>query len=303
MPLALGAVEPWSEFVAVAGALVLAVLLVVRRVARRDVPAEWTWAYVPVALYLLLVLLQLLPLPESLVARLSPATASEKARLLADVPGMTNVAREFTLSFYSAATRHDLRVVLVAVALFATVVEVYRRPEQVRRLLVAITCVGGAVAAIGLAQRLTSADRIYWFIPSPSGAADAGPFVNHNHYAQFLNLSIGATLGLLVVKVRELNLRREWSAADVSAALKEPEARPVWLYATIVVAGVVAVFLSMSRGGMIGMLVAATFTTLALARRQHVKPTGWVLVLLMLAAFAGVLYAGFDAVYDRLAAI
>src|SRR5205085_8386953 len=29
----------------------------------------------------------------------------------------------------------------------------------------------------------------------------------------------------------------------------------------------------------------------------------WVLVLLMLAAFVGVLYAGFDAVYDRLAAI
>src|SRR5438105_1212858 len=111
-------------------------------------------------------------------------------------------------------------------------------------LLVAITCIGCAVAAIGLAQRLSSSDRIYWFIPTPSGSADAGPFVNHNHYAQFLNLSIGAALGLLVVKIRELNLRREWSAADVSAALKEPEARPVWLYATIVVAGVVAVFLS-----------------------------------------------------------
>ena len=94
MPLALGAVEAWSEFVAVAGALVLALLLVVRRVVRRDVPAEWTWAYLPVALYLLLVLLQLVPLPESLVAKLSPETAAEKSRLLADVPGMTTVARE-----------------------------------------------------------------------------------------------------------------------------------------------------------------------------------------------------------------
>src|SRR4051794_13625586 len=304
MPLALGAVEPWSEFVAVAGALALSALLVVRRFARRDVPAEWTWAYVPVALYLLLVLLQLVAVPESILAKVSPDTVAAKSRLLADLNGPApEWVRELALSFYAAATRHDLRVVLVAVAIFATVVEVYRRPEQVKRLLIAITCIGGAVALLGLLQRLTGADAIYWSVPTPSGTADGGPFVNHNHYAQFLNLSIGAALGLLVLKVRQLNLRSEWTAGDVSAALKEPEARALWFYAAVVVAGVVAVFLSMSRGGMIGMLVAAAFTTVALARRQHLRHTGWVLVLLMLAAFVGVLYAGFDAVYDRLAAI
>ena len=303
MPLAFGTVEPWSEFVSVAAALGLAVLLVVRRFLRRDFPTEWSWAYVPIALYLLLVLLQLVPLPQSLVNAVSPETAAAKARLLADLPDAAAAVRQVTLSFYTAATRHDLRIVLVAVAIFAAVVEVYRRPEQVRRLLVAVTCIGAAIILLGLLQRLTSATAIYWSIPTPGDRADAGPFVNHNHYAQFLNLSIGAALGLLVVKVRELNLRREWTAADVSAALQEPEARAVWFYAAVVVAGVVAVFLSMSRGGMIGMLVAAVFTTVGLARRQHLRQSGWVLVGLMLLAFVGVLYGGFDAVYDRLAAI
>lgn len=301
MPLAFGAVEPWSEFVATAAALTLAALLIVRRFVRPDCPGEWTWAYVPLALYLLLVLSQLVSLPQSLVSLVSPETAAAKARLLADLPDAA--AGGLTLSFYPAVTRHDLRVVLIAVVVFTVVVEVYRRPEQVRRLLLAVTCAGGAVAAIGLAQRLTSASGIYWFFPTPTGVADAGPFVNHNHYAQYLNLSIGAAMGLLVLTLRGLHLHRDWTAPDLAAALREPGARGAWLYAVVVVGGVVAVFLSMSRGGMISLLVAAVFATVLLARKQNVRHGGWVFVVLMLVAFVGVLYAGFDAVYDRLAAI
>ena len=303
MPLAFGAVEPWSEFVATAAALALAVLLVVRRFVSRNAPAEWTWAYVPVGLYLLLAAAQLVALPAGVVSAVSPETAAAKARLLADLPGGAGALQRTTLSFYAAATRHDLRLVLIAVTVFAAVVEVYRRPEQVRRLLAAVAGIGGVVIALGLLQRLTSAGAIYWSIPSPNGAADAGPFVNHNHYAQFVNLAMGAALGMLVVKVRELDLRESWSRGDVAAALREPEARAVWFYAAVVVFGVVAVFLSMSRGGMIGMLVAAVFATVGLGRRQHLRHTGWALVLMLLVAFVGVLYLGFDAVYDRLAAI
>jgi O-antigen ligase len=301
LPFAFGAVEPWSEFVAVAAALVLSVLLVVRRLTRRDCPGAWSWAYVPVALYVLLVLLQLAQLSPSLVGA---ETVALKSRLLADLPEATRAAHAATLSFYPPATRHDLRVVLLAAAVFAAVVEVYRRPEQVRRLLVAVTCIGGAVALLALAQHVTGATHVYWTVPLRSGArAEGGPFVNHNHFAQFMNLSIGAALGLLVVKLRELNLRGSWGAGDVMAALREPEFRAAWLYGAVVVGGAVAIFLSMSRGGMIGMLVALAFTVAGLARRQHLRQQGWVLLALAFAAFAGVLYTGFDAVYDRLAQI
>ena len=304
MPFAFGAVEPWSEFVVTAGALVLSVLLVARRLARRDLPGGWTWAYVPLVLYLVLVLLQLVPLPPAVVGALSPETVALKARLLSDLPQSVALPRAATLSFYPPATRHDLRTVLAAAVIFVAVVEVYRRPEQVRRLLAAITCIGGAVALLALAQDVTRANQIYWAVPLPAKqSAEAGPFVNHNHFAQFMNLSIGAALGLLVVKLRELNVRDEWAAGDVSAAMREPEFRPAWLYAGVIVAGAVAVFLSMSRGGMIAMLAALAFTIVALARRQHLRQQGWVLVVLGFVAFAAVLYTGFDAVYDRLAQV
>jgi O-antigen ligase/tetratricopeptide (TPR) repeat protein len=304
MPLALGAVEPWSEFVAVAAALALAVLLVARRLGRPDCPPGWTWAYVPLALFVLLALLQLAALPESLVHSLSPGTVAEKRRLLADLPAGPAGSAPTTLSFYALATRHDLRVVLVAAAVFAAVVEVYRRPEQVRRLLLTVTCVGGAVALLALAQQATRANQIYWVVRLPTGSvADGGPFVNHNNFAQFMNLSIGAALGLLLVKLRDLGVGADLQPADVAAALREPEARPAVAYAGVVVAGVVAVFLSMSRGGMVGLLAGLALATLVLGRQRHLRAQGWVLALLGLAGFVALLYLGFDAVYERLVAV
>jgi tetratricopeptide (TPR) repeat protein len=303
LPLAFGAVEPWSEFVAVAAALALALLLVVRRLVRGDCPPGWTWAYVPLALFVLLALLQLAPLPESLVRTLSPATVAEKGRLLADLPA-GSASASTTLSFYALATRHDLRVVLVAAAVFVAVVEVYRRPEQVRRLLLTVTCVGGLVALLALAQQATGTDQIYWLVPARRGSvADGGPFVNHNNFAQFMNLSTGAALGLLLVKLRDLGVGADLATSDVAAALREPEARPAFVYAGVVVAGMVAVFLSMSRGGMVGLLAGLALATLVLARRRHLRAQGWVVALLGLAGFGALLYLGFDAVYERLVAV
>jgi O-antigen ligase/tetratricopeptide (TPR) repeat protein len=301
MPFAFGAVEAWSGFLAVAASLALAVLLVVRRVTRPDLPPAWTWAYVPLVLFVLLALLQLAPLPGGLLRVLSPETLAAKSRLLADLPG--DGPAETTLSFYPRATRDLLVTVLVASAVFVSVVEVYRRPQQVRRLLLAVTLVGGAVALLALAQDVTRSDKIYWLVPSAHQLADGGPFVNHNNFAQFMNLSIGAALGLLVLKLREAQHGGEAGASDVLAAFREPESRSAWLYAGVVVAGVVAVLMSMSRGGMIGMAAGFALAAAGLGRRRQLRNLRWVIAVLVLVAFAGVVYVGIEAVFDRVAAV
>ena len=44
--------------------------------------------------------------------------------------------------------------------------------------------------------------KIYWLVPAPEGAARSGPFVNHSHYAQYVNLSMGAALGLVLLRLQ-----------------------------------------------------------------------------------------------------
>jgi tetratricopeptide (TPR) repeat protein len=67
--------------------------------------------------------------------------------------------------------------------------------------------------------------------------------------------------------------------------------------------GAATVFVSLTRGGMVSMLIAAGLTTLVLSSRRSLKGRGWIMALMTLGAFICVLYLGFDAVYDRLATL
>src|SRR5436190_2055571 len=85
----------------------------------------------------------------------------------------TTVPARLTISFYPAATRHDLRLVLAAATVFVAVVCVYRRAGQVKRLLGAVAVVGAMVGGLALAQDLLRADKIYWLVPTTPGARPA----------------------------------------------------------------------------------------------------------------------------------
>lgn len=300
MPLAFGVVEAWSETIVVALAGAMAVCFLLKPVVARRHNAIWTWAYVPVMAFIAVILLQLIPLPASVVEVISPNTVSRKTELLGDLDHAGEVLSSMTISFYPYATRHGLRLVLAIVAVFAVVLNVYRRPDQIMRLLVAIAAIGAGVAVLALAQNLFGNNKIYWFVESPHGSAHSGPFVNHSHYAQFMNLSIGAALGAFLILVHREFARHKVTPEAVAEYLGSRDARPVWALLAMMVVGAGSVFLAMSRGGVIGMLMAGALTTLVLSLRRPMRGSGWIIVVLALGAFVCVLYIGFDAVYDRL---
>jgi tetratricopeptide (TPR) repeat protein len=71
----------------------------------------------------------------------------------------------------------------------------------------------------------------------------------------------------------------------------------------MIVIGAATVFVSLTRGGMISMLIAAGFTTMILSSRRSLRGRSWVILMVALGVFICVLYVGFDAVYDRLATL
>ena len=302
MPLALGAVQAWSEQVVVTLAAAISLVFLLKLTLCRTVPFVWSWAYVPVAVFVLAAAFQLLPLQTSLVSAISPNTAALKRSLLGDLPDAENVLSAMTLTFYSYATRHDLRLVLAVAAVFVVVVNVYREPVRIRRLLSAIAAIGGGVALLALAQDVAGNGKIYWLIPT-YGQAFSGTFINHSHYGQFMNLSIGAALGLLFIELHQTFGGLRVTPAKAAEYLSSPQANIVKLLIAMMVMGVATVFVSLTRGGMISMLIAAAFTTVVLSSRRSLQGHGWIIVLLALGAFVCVLYVGFDQVYDRLATL
>ncbi len=300
MPLAFGAVEAWSEEVVVALAGAISICFLLKLVFRKDTGVIWSWAYIPVALFILIAVFQLIPLPSSAISVISPSTAAIKQELLGDLPKSGELLKSMTLSFYPNATKHNLRLILAVVAVFFVVVNVYRRSEQIKRLLIAIAIIGGAIALLALAQDLFGNGKIYWIVPTGHGEAYSGPFINHSHYGQFMNLSIGAALGLIMVKVHEAFTRKKVTPLLVFEYLSSHAAKVMWFLVAIIVLCAATVFVSLTRGGMVSMLIAAGFTTLVLCSRKSIKGRGLIMVLMALGAFICVLYIGFDAVYERL---
>jgi len=208
------------------------------------------------------------------------------------------------LSFYPHATWHDLRLVLAIAGVFVVVLNCFRDLEAIKRLLGITAAVGGIVALLAIGQFITQTDKIYWLIPGVHNhLADAGPFVNHSNFAQFMNLSVGAALALLFIHILEQFSHQSLDAAAVMAYLGSRKTRLIYALFAVVIFGLTAIFVSLSRGGIISLLVSAAFITLIITMGSSHKGRGQVIAIMLLGAFACVLYIGFDVVYDRLSSL
>lgn len=303
MPLALGVRGAWSEEVVIAlsGAIVVCFLLGV--VLYNSPGVVWDWAYIPIGFFLLIVVFQLVPLPSWLTSIISPNTVALRNELLGDLPNADTLLKSIPLSFYPNATKHDIRLVLSVAAVFVVVVSVFRRTDQIKRLLMAIALIGGIIAVVALAQDLFGNGKIYWFITGPHSQTLSGPFINHNHYGQFMNLSIGAALAWLCVRLHEHFAAKKITPSVVYEYLSSDSVKPLWLLVAVMVLGTATIFVSLTRGGMVSMLIASAFITLLLTSRPSLKGRGWIMAVMALGAFACILYVGFDAVYNRFATL
>ena len=291
-PLAFGVVHAWSEFLVILLAVAMSACLAVKLLVHREVRFVWTWAYVPIVLFIFVAAFQLVPLPARVLATISPETLAVKTSLLGD-------QNHATLSFYPYATRHDVRLLLVFATVFVVVLNVYRRPDQIKRLLVVIVAIGSAVGLLALAQVIEGGRHTYWFGEN----VKSGTFVNHNTFSQFMNLSIGAALGLMLLILHQRFSGHQFSFSELRQYLRESNASVVWCLAAMVSIGAATVFLSLSRGGSISLLLAGGFTGLVLATKGGFRGRGWMLIVLALVAFIFVLYSGLDAVYERMATL
>jgi len=298
-PFAFGAVQAWAEEVVMAltGAMLLCLLL--RLLVARDGGFVWTWAYVPLGLFLLVVVMQLVPLPRAVLEVLTPNTSALKTRLAGGAAASAD-GGSMTISFYPLVTRRGLRLALAVSAVFVVAVNGLRRCGQVKRVLVVVSAIGGCVALLALAQIATNSSKIYWRVPA---AAGAGPFVNRNNYCQFMNLSVGAALGLLLLKLWKAFPQGPVSLAQIVERLSSRQMRAVWYLAGMIVVALASVVLSLSRGGMLSLLIAWSLTIGVLGVKKRLDSWGWIMCALAVGALACVLYVGFDSVYDRLGSL
>lgn len=202
------------------------------------------------------------------------------------------------LSFYPHGTLVDLRILLALVAVFFTALQVYSKRAAAERVLAVISITGSLVAALGIAQVITGAKGIYWTYPG--GQIRSGPFVHYGHYAQFLNLSIAASLALFLLRATRRLGRVEFGVEELVHDLRTPgRGFDRWLAISIGVA-IAAIGLSTSRNGILSLCIAGAVTIFAMQRARFVRGLAWPAIMMLLAATLTLFAFGFDPLIERL---
>ncbi|QDS96942.1 O-antigen ligase family protein [Adhaeretor mobilis] len=295
LPFSLGAVEPWSELVVVSTACLLVIGLLVRTWLDRSFRVAWSWTYLPLACVLALIIFQLMRLPSGLLEAISPRTTQLRGELLGPLASSPQAGSN--LSLYAYETAHDLRMALVFTALFVTTVSVFRSSEQIRRALLVVFLVGCAEASIALLQILSLSTSIHWGWVNRGSVVTSGSFLNHSHFCQFVNLTLGAGVALLLVQMKQDNRRGRGHASRLVDLKGSRYLRPI----TGIVLCAVAVFTSMGRNGVLSLLLASGVVGVLLFRRGVLSVRGWALGMVPWCVALVLFLTCFDTVYDRLA--
>ena len=305
LPAALGSFQPWNEAIAAYIAFAALIALGIKLIVRPDQRFVWSWTYLPLALLVVYILFQLVPLPQGLMRVLAPATLEDRLRLAAVLPADIRPSR-FPLSFYPFGTLHDLRNLLVTIAVFIVSLNFAKRPSPIKKLLWAIAIIGAASSILQMAQVLSGATGIYWVFPPERDLPNAGTFPNHNFFSQFTNVSSGAALALLLLTIDDTFHRHDYTPAELFEKLKSRKFVPAYVLAFILSINVASVFLSLSRGGALSIVVSGVVTAVLLAirgGRRGMGLAGWFATVVMLFVFLIVLLTGAEVIEARLKTI
>ncbi|MBZ5552565.1 MAG: O-antigen ligase family protein [Acidobacteriia bacterium] len=175
---------------------------------------------------------------------------------------------------------------------------VYRKSRHVavrnlflKKLTLVVIAMGFVVALFGIIQKLSGTQEIYWFRRLTHGGSLMGPFVNRDHFAGYIEMSFGVTLGLLLFLKRKSGYR--------------------WLLGLSAVLMGAAMLYSGSRGGVLCFLfelVCAAILlfafrpegSLRLNKPEKPSTSGLVIPLLLIAVILMISWIGPEAVLGRL---
>ena len=302
-----GATEPWSQqivaLLAVVSAVYVLVMCSLRSVACQPVGS---WTYIPIVVFLGLVVLQTVPLPAGIVGLIAGGNLETRQTLLADLAGAVEAQGATPISLLPAATWRLLWALLPVVAIFVVFIHAYRTEAGVRRCCELLAIAGGAVALYAVYQYVARAPLDFGDGVKQSG--HSGPFINHSHFGQFVNLGLGGAVGVLLMRVSRL-FKVKTSAKRVWRELCRDRKQAVaWIAAALVVLGALVVPMSMTRGGTIAMLVAggivgALMVLFSGSSSGRGSDKAAILLSLGLVSVVALLVFGFDQVYARLASV
>jgi O-antigen ligase len=290
--LAFGGVQPPAYSAVEAAILILTVAVLVKQTAEGKID-------LPLPLWLLpfvgLVLFEIVPLPPRLESWLSPNRSFPNLQT-ALAPGASHWA---TLSLYPHATLLGFFKLLAYLAAFVLAAYSFEPREGRSVLAPGLIVLGSLEAGYGIIQYLTGYQKIFGFTKQFYTEDATGTFINHNHFAGFLELVIpfAAMMVFYNLQSRSAPSFRRGRAGGNSL---DPR---IFFYAFIVILLFLAVIFSRSRMGIFSVLVSLILMGLLGLLGEGRR--AWIVITLIVIAcsMTYAIWIGLDPVIKRFEAV
>ena len=307
-PWAFGGVHPISRYFISAGlGAVLALWAIELVISPKNI---FTRYQIPILMLTGLIVLQLLPLG-GIASLISPAGAALKAEMmpaemevfadgsLAEIPFWTARGR---VSIYPAQRRYVDSVLVHGLMGLSAHAECRIWPPSKRLRRLCFVCLDQREHSVVLcclsAFHVRTWQQIYWHVPL-TWVPHSGRFVNRNHFAFYINICFGLSLGL--VGSRLMGRFKSLRPDDLVDGLKD--SLSLWMISVLLFM-LGAVILCSSRGGMISLVGGTLITAVFIAATGSFQRS-WKWFLLAAGIFAGAaaiqIWLGFDFINSRYA--
>ncbi len=291
-PLAFASVETWSITVMEIG-VSLAILCHFVLTRYHKQPFYKVPGMLPLLLLLLYMLVQLIPLPPGLVKIIAPAVHQAYAPILE----LQTDTQWIPLTVNQKASLLEFLRISAYSLFYILTVQLLSKSEALSKTIRIIAWLAAGLAFLAIIQKFTSPQEIYWFRSTPQNATALGPWINRNHYAGFMELVFPLVFALFFHYRPPFSYQQSFRKRLV-ALFNSPSSNVHFFLWFAVILILSSVFISLSRGGILAIILGFFFFLLLLAHKESNSGKSFKL-LLIAAVLLAVTWFGWDPILAR----
>lgn len=255
--LGFGGAYRWTSWPLIAACLTTSAVIWMVPAGR----AAWRLLW-PLALIVLAIVAQLVPLSSHVLSTLSPSALGVVARLAETTPESVT---SHPVSLLPRNTWHALAL-FVTFAVWLLALSKLFSAIGTRWLVRGVVIMSVALAALALEQKAVHPDAVFGFWKPYMGAVPFGPFINRNHFAGWMLMALPLALAFLCAEVARGLRDVRPTFHDRFLWLSSHQAGTILMLAAAAVVMGVSLVMTMSRSGMSACVVGLALTAAFVVR-------------------------------------
>jgi O-antigen ligase len=297
-PLAFGAVHVWAYTLMEIVIYSLLILWAAKSLFSSELKFDRTLVplYITFILFIAYSYLQTVPVSPDTVKTLSPKAYELYGMVIPDYVGAD---MDRSLSVYPHATKVSLLIFATYFGAFFLITQEIREKERLRKLILAIIAVGFFEALYGLYGYFSNDPYIFGFKNIHFKESATGTFVNRNHFAGYLGITVFIALGYLFSRVHGVAKGASYSFGQrVFDFLNTARATKGALLLIAVVTMALGIAFSLSRMGIFSLIATSLLIFIVTTRGMEARHSKVLSAIVSIGLIAALWY-GLDPVEER----